>query len=154
MAKAPPMIQSSGTGPQKRLSSEEPRLSPIMKYSPAGIVIVFGKSQPPPGLQAAVKGSSASSPLRMTCPPLTLTVSPGPATTRLMKLTSSFRGTDSGQTESGEWATPQRWALAPTGGWKTTTSPTLGLENECPMRLTSTRWPLTRVGIIEPLGIR
>jgi hypothetical protein len=31
VAKALPMIQSRGTGPQKRLSSDEPRLSPIMK---------------------------------------------------------------------------------------------------------------------------
>ena len=31
VANAPPMIQSRGTGPQKRLSSEAPRLSPIMK---------------------------------------------------------------------------------------------------------------------------
>ncbi len=42
------MIQSLGTGPQKRLSSLEPRLSPIMKYISGGIVIVFGRSQPPP----------------------------------------------------------------------------------------------------------
>lgn len=31
VAKALPMIQSRGIGPQKRLSSEAPRLSPIMK---------------------------------------------------------------------------------------------------------------------------
>jgi len=31
VANAPPMIHSSGTGPQKRESSEAPRLSPIMK---------------------------------------------------------------------------------------------------------------------------
>jgi hypothetical protein len=31
VANALPMIQSRGTGPQKRLSSDEPRLSPIMK---------------------------------------------------------------------------------------------------------------------------
>ena len=48
--KATPMIHLSGTGPQNRLSSDTPRLSPIMKYSPGGIVIVFGKVQelPPP----------------------------------------------------------------------------------------------------------
>jgi hypothetical protein len=31
VAKAPPMIQLSGTGPQKRLSSDAPRLSPMRK---------------------------------------------------------------------------------------------------------------------------
>ena len=30
VANAPPMNQSRGTGPQKRLSADEPRLSPIM----------------------------------------------------------------------------------------------------------------------------
>ena len=39
MAKAPPMIQDSGMGPQKRLSSDSPRLSPIMNQWPGGIVI-------------------------------------------------------------------------------------------------------------------
>ena len=43
--KAVPMIHLSGTGPQKRLSSETSRLSPIMKYSPGGTVNVFGKLQ-------------------------------------------------------------------------------------------------------------
>src|SRR4029078_11179166 len=42
------MIHFSGTGPQKRLSSEDPRLSPIMKYIPAGIAISVGKSPPSP----------------------------------------------------------------------------------------------------------
>src|SRR5579862_3058808 len=52
VAKTFPMIQDAGTGPQKRLSSESPRLSPIMKYSPLGIVIVCGmlhSGAPPQG---------------------------------------------------------------------------------------------------------
>ena len=37
--KALPMIHFFGTGPQSRLSSLSPRLSPIMKKWPGGIVI-------------------------------------------------------------------------------------------------------------------
>ena len=40
---------------------------------------------------------------------------------------------------------------APCGGWKTTTSPTLGWVDS---RLVSTRWPGSSVGTIEELGIR
>src|SRR6185312_3012358 len=39
VAKAPPMMESRGTGPQNRLSSDSPRLSPIMNQWPGGIVI-------------------------------------------------------------------------------------------------------------------
>jgi hypothetical protein len=44
------MIQLVGTGPQNLLSSETPRLSPIMNQCPAGILIGVGKlhSNPPP----------------------------------------------------------------------------------------------------------
>jgi hypothetical protein len=37
------MIQLLGTGPQKRLSSECPRLSPIMNQYPGGTLIGAGK---------------------------------------------------------------------------------------------------------------
>ena len=39
------MIHDPRIGPQKRLSSDSPRLSPIMKYSPEGILIVPEKLQ-------------------------------------------------------------------------------------------------------------
>ena len=42
---------------------------------------------------------------------------------------------------------------APVGGWKTTTSPTSGSEKRAPMRLTSTRWPISSVGTIDSDGI-
>src|ERR1700743_2822113 len=87
VAKACPMIHLRGTGAQNRLSAEEPRFSPIMKYSPGGIVTVFGKSQPSPPPQGSANGSFWSFPLRITWPFLMLSLSPGTATTRLMKLT-------------------------------------------------------------------
>ena len=49
VANAPPMIHFFGTGPQKRESSDAPRLSPIMKNIPLGTTMVFGKSHSPPG---------------------------------------------------------------------------------------------------------
>src|SRR6478609_2963940 len=81
--------------------------------------------------------------------------SPGPATMRLMKLTVSSLFTGAGQTSSAGCWTPQRGSpSAPWGGWKTTTSPTDGLLKACPMRLTSTRCPISSVGTIDSLGIR
>ena len=53
--------------------------------------------------------------------------------------------------------TPQRGlpaSSAPFGGWKTTMSPTDGSPKRMPMRFTSTRWPMSSVGSIEPLGMR
>src|SRR3954469_23873641 len=86
---------------------------------------------------------------------MSLSLSPGPATTRLMKFTESFLGTGSGQTDLGSCRAPQRGSpSAPSGGWKTTTSPTAGFEKEWPMRLTSTRWPICSVGTIDSLGMR
>ncbi len=43
--KAFPMIQFFGTGPHVRLSSLSPRLSPIIKKWPGGMVISRGRSQ-------------------------------------------------------------------------------------------------------------
>src|SRR5687768_8185320 len=81
--------------------------------------------------------------------------SPGPATMRLMKLTSerSAVGLSQGWPWGG-WPEPQRFSSAPAGGWNTTTSPTLGVVKRAPMRLTSTRWPICSVGTIDSLGIR
>src|SRR6478736_8400931 len=80
------MIHSLGTGPQKRLSSLAPRLSPIMKYMSGGIVIVFGLLQASALPQGLMNGSSVcSTPLTTGWPFLTERVSPGPATIRLMK---------------------------------------------------------------------
>ena len=62
------MIQARGTGPQKRLSSELPRLSPpIKKYEEPGGTLIgfrvqFGPEQP------LANGSSAGLPLRITWP--------------------------------------------------------------------------------------
>src|SRR4051812_21097303 len=43
---------------------------------------------------------------------------------------------------------------APSGGGKTTTSPTSGVLKRAPMRFTSTRWPTSSVGTIDSLGMR
>ena len=54
-------------------------------------------------------------------------------------------------------AAPQRGgrSSAPAGGWKVMMSPTLGsAPRRWLRRLTSTRWPTSSVGSIEPLGIR
>src|SRR3954452_21165995 len=82
-------------------------------------------------------------------------LSPGPATMRLMKLTFACLLTGSGQASSSGFWTPQSlFSSAPTGGGKTTTSPTFGLLNTWPRRLTSTRWPIVSVGTIDSDGIR
>src|SRR3954454_21912948 len=81
--------------------------------------------------------------------------SPGPATTRLMKFTESGLETGFAHGAPSRGLAPQRLSVsAPSGGWNTTTSPTSGLVNECPIRLTSTRWPIWSVGTIDSLGIR
>ena len=73
-----------------------------------------------------------------------------------MKFTSARSGLGSRQTWPGGGAPPPHLAplSAPSGGWKTTTSPTLGSLKRAPMRLTSTRWPTSRVGTIDSDGIR
>src|SRR5215213_8890996 len=82
------MIQSRGTGPQKRLSSELPRLSPIRKYMPFGTVISERLHSAPE--QSDANGSLVRLPLRITWPPTTAIVSPGMPTTRLTNVVSDF----------------------------------------------------------------
>src|SRR3954447_9270662 len=83
-------------------------------------------------------------------------LSPGPATIRLMKFTSARCAVGRSQTwPAGGWSPPHMLSCsAPSGGWKTTTSPTSGSLKRAPMRFTSTRWPILRVGTIDSLGIR
>src|SRR5262249_21226110 len=94
--------------------------------------------------------------LRMTLPSSIRMRSPGPATTRLMKFTSARSGVGlSHGWPAGGWPEPQVLSCsAPAGGWKTTMSPTWGLEKRSPIRLTSTRWPTCSVGTIDSEGIR
>src|SRR3954468_1792461 len=114
------MIQLRGTGPQNRLSSLRPRLSPIMKYSLGAIVIGSGMSQgvpvPPQGL---MKDSFAITPLTTGWPFLMYSRSPGPATIRLMKFVPDSRGVGFGHARgvpSPASGTPQRGPSAPSGG--------------------------------------
>src|SRR3954466_1180262 len=102
-----------------------------------------------------MKGSFCGLPLRMTRPLRTSRRSPGPATMRLMKLTSARFGVSFRQTWPMGGGPPPHMSScsAPSGGWKTTTSPTSGSEKRAPMRLTSTRWPISSVGTIDSLGI-
>src|SRR5215203_3387248 len=101
-----------------------------------------------------MNGSFWSLPLRTTRPLRIWRRSPGPATTRLMKLTSAFLVVGFRQTwPSGGGAPHMSSCSAPVGGWKTTTSPTSGSEKRAPMRLTSTRWPISSVGTIDSDGI-
>src|SRR3954451_19410134 len=79
------MIHFLGTGPQNRLSSDFPRLSPIMNQWSGGTVIAVGKLHSSPGWHGAMNDSFWSTPLRITWPLRRAIVSPGPATTRLMK---------------------------------------------------------------------
>src|SRR5829696_4409488 len=85
-------------------------------------------------------------PLRITCPPRTAIRSPGPATTRLMKFTSARSLVGSAQTWLGGGGPPPHSvdSSAPTGG----------SLKRAPMRLTSTRWPISSVGTIDSDGIR
>src|SRR4051794_39229320 len=102
-----------------------------------------------------MKGSFWGLPLRITRPLRTWRRSPGPATMRLMKLTSARFGVSFRQTCPIGGGPPPHMSScsAPSGGWKTTTSPTSGSEKRAPMRLTSTRWPISSVGTIDSLGI-
>src|SRR5207253_9220998 len=93
VAKAPPMIHLRGTGPQNRLSSDSPRLSPIMNQWPGGIVIGVGKLHSGLGPHGFVYESCSRLPLRITCPSTIEITSPGPATMRLMKFTPDCFGT-------------------------------------------------------------
>ena len=102
----------------------------------------------------AVKPSAWRLPLTKAWPPLMYSVSPGPATTRLMKLTLALVAVGRPQAWSGFlFGSPQVLLSEPAGGWKTTTSPTSGALKRLPRRLTSTRWPIFSVGTIDSLGI-
>src|SRR5919198_5326940 len=89
------MMLSRGTGPQNRLSSDSPRLSPIMNQCPGGMVIGVGNVHPRLALFEHVLEmyeSFSRLPLRITWPLMIRIVSPGPATTRLMKFTFAWPG--------------------------------------------------------------
>src|SRR6266540_1081759 len=112
------MIQLRGTGPQNRLSSLKPRLSPIMKYSFGGIVIGFGMLHPFPPSHGLMKGSLAITPLTTGWPFLMYSRSPGPATIRLMKFVPDSCEVGFGHARgvpSPASGTPQRGASAPAG---------------------------------------
>src|SRR4051795_1423749 len=84
------MMESRGTGPQNRLSSDSPRLSPIMNQWPGGIRTGVLRGHPRSAVLAHVLEiyeSLSRLPFRITWPLMIRIVSPGPATTRLMKLT-------------------------------------------------------------------
>src|SRR4051812_2448267 len=82
-------------------------------------------------------------------------LSPGPATTRLMKFSLARSAVGLSQAWPGFGRLePQVFSSAPAGGWKTTTSPTSGLVKRSPIRLTSTRWPTWSVGTIDSDGMR
>src|SRR3954451_7477863 len=152
------MMDLLGTGPQKRLSSDSPRLSPIMNQCPAGMVMGVGSVHPRFALFAHVLemyGSFSRLPLRITCPSTIRMMSPGPATTRLMKLTFAWPAVGLSQAAfSSLVPSPHVSVSEPAGGWNTTMSPILGSLNRWPMGLTSTRWPIWSVGPIDSLGIR
>src|SRR4051795_8755247 len=152
------MMDLRGTGPQKRLSSDSPRLSPIMNQCPGGIVMGVGIVHPRFALFAHVLemyGSFSRLPLRITWPSTMRMTSPGPATTRLMKFTFDLPCVGLSQAEfSSLVRSPQLSVSEPVGGWKTTMSPTFGSLKRWPMRLTSTRRPISSVGTMDSLGIR
>src|SRR4051794_24279978 len=83
-----------------------------------------------------------------------LTWSPPIATTRLMKFVLDLDAVGRGHADWAEWCTPQVFSSAPFGGLNTTTSPRSGLVKRKLTRSTSTRWPMSRVGTIDSLGIR
>src|SRR3954470_13734478 len=152
------MMDLRGTGPQKRLSSDSPRLSPIMNQCPGGMVMGVGSVHPRLALFAHVLemyGSFSRLPLRITWPSTMRMMSPGPATTRLMKLTLAWPAVGLSQAAFSSFVrSPHVSVSEPAGGWKTTMSPTFGSLKRWPMRLTRTRWPISRVGTIDSLGIR
>src|SRR2546427_12699708 len=123
------MIHFFGTGPQKRLSSLAPRLSPIIKKYPGGILIGRGKLHVP-GAQGREKLSPWGLPLTIAWPFRIASVSPGIATIRLMKFVPARWGTGRGQaSSSGLLGPPQVLLSAPAGGWTTAISPRSGSLN-------------------------
>src|ERR1700682_5928209 len=126
---APPMIQPVGTGPQNLLSSDSPRLSPIMNQCPAGILIGVGKLHSGTATHCLMYGSCSRTPLRVTCPSRIEITSPGPPTMRLMKFTLDCTGSGSAQAAPNGCSSlcgtgPQISEVACLGGWNTTISPT------------------------------
>src|ERR1044072_236025 len=87
VATALPMIHARGTGPQKRLSLELSRLSPMRKYSPRGTTI--GSRVHTGSEDEVANGADAGRPLRMTCPSRIGMRSPGNPTRRLMYVSSA-----------------------------------------------------------------
>src|SRR4051812_10479621 len=125
---ARPTIHSRLTGPKWRLSSDSPRLSPTMKYMPAGTVILRGKSHPSALAQGRMYGSASRFPLRYTWLVLTATTSPGPATTRLTNTSPAGPavGCEHAASSGGRAPHSSSPVTAPVGGWKTTMSPIAG----------------------------
>src|SRR5919107_4396298 len=100
------MMESRGTGPQNRLSSDSPRLSPIMNQWSGGILIGVVRLQPRSAVFAHVfemYESFSRLPLRITRPFTIRIVSPGPATTRLMKFTLASPGVGRSQAAVSAW---------------------------------------------------
>src|SRR5260370_23658336 len=129
------MIHRVGTGPQNRLSSDSPRLSPIMNQCPGGTLICWGKLHlGSPVMHGLMYESASRLPLRMTCPSTIEIESPGPATMRLMKFTpasdatGASHATDPSATTCGIGphlaAPPPEVSWASVGGWHTTRAPT------------------------------
>ena len=71
-----------------------------------------------------------------------------------MKLVSDLAGVCRGQGWSSGWLTPHSLVSAPAGGLKTMMSPRSGSPKRRLTRSTRTRWPTSRVGTIDSLGIR
>src|SRR4051794_10450193 len=149
------MMLSRGTGPQKRLSSDSPRLSPIMNQCPGGMVMGVAIVHPRFALFAHVLemyGSFSRLPLRMTWPSTMRMTSPGPATTRLMKLTFDLPGVGLSQAAfSSLVRSPHVSVSEPCGGGETTMSPTFGALKRGAMRVTRATWPVPRGGATDPL---
>ena len=92
-------------------------------------MIGFGRLQAGAAPQGRMKGSSVfSTPLTTGCPSRTLSVSPGPATIRLMKFWLDSASVGVGQACVGRVRGAAFVPLsAPAGGWKTTMSPIDGV---------------------------
>src|SRR4051812_25069801 len=123
------MMELRGTGPQNRLSSDSPRLSPIMNQWPGGIVMGVESVHPRFALLSHVCEmyvSFSRLPLRMTWPSTIRMTSPGPATTRLMKLTFALPGVGRSHAafSSRLWS-PHVSVSEPSGGGEATTAPAL-----------------------------
>ena len=132
VANASPMNQSRGTGPQNRESSDCAALSPIMYQWSSGIVISPGKSQPGEPAQSCARARRRLA-VEDDLARRDGDLSPGPATTRLMKFTSAFSPTGLEHSCVSDTSTAHFWPppTAPTGGWKTMTLPISGSLKFC-----------------------